>query len=187
MISAAVVLGLGTFLAGCNPYMAAISAVSETYSVATNPRSVGTQVSDTEIVADVKAALVESPVAGTDGISVYCQQGVVVLTGVVPPGSDAGMAAVRIARATQGVARVETFFVASRPSHVDDLELEAQVKAAFVADSNLKEGQVSVAVYAGHVVLIGVVDSPEQAAQFVSDARAVDGVVSVRSYIQLSS
>ena len=53
----------------------------------------------------IKAALVASPVSGTSGIDVYCRQGVVVLVGVVPPGSQAGQAAVQIARQTPGVKR----------------------------------------------------------------------------------
>ncbi len=108
-------------------------------------------------------------------------------TGVVPHGSEAGRAAVEIARHTAGVQRVETFFVSDRPSETDDLELEAKVKAAFVEDPNLVAGQVDIAVYAGHVVLIGVVDDAEHADRFIADARQVGGVRSVRSYIQVAS
>lgn len=39
-------------------------------------------------------------------------------------------------------------------------------------------------VYAGHVVLVGVVASAQKAAQFVAAARSVSGVVSVTSFIQ---
>lgn len=176
---------LGT-LAGCNPYMAAVSAVSATYGVATDPRSVEVQASDTEIEAKLGAALLDSPVPGTGSLSAYCRQGVVVLTGVVPPGSEAGRAAVALARQTSGVRRIETFFVAEQPSATDDLELEGRVKAAFVADPNLYARDVSVVAFAGHVVLIGVVSSDAQADEFVDDARTVSGVVSVRSYIQLA-
>ena len=75
--------------------------------------------------------------------------------------------------------------MASQPSLASDLELKAKVKAAFVEDPNLISGRVDVAVYAGHVVLIGVVPGPEQAQEFVNDASAVNGVMSVRSYIRL--
>ena len=74
-------------LAGCAPYAL---AVKETYEVATDPRSVFTQASDTQVEVQIKAALLASPVKGTSGIDVYCRQGVVVLVGVVPPGSQAG-------------------------------------------------------------------------------------------------
>jgi hyperosmotically inducible protein len=170
--------------AGCNPY---VLVVSQTYGVATDARSVSTQMSDDEIEAKIKAALVQSAVSGTDFLGVYSRQGVVVLDGVVPPGSQAGATAVQIARSTAGVVRVETFFVESEPSKAADVELEAEVKAALVADPNLIAGRVDIDVFSGHVILIGVADSPAHIDEFVADARAVPGVRSVRSYIQLPS
>jgi len=172
-------------LAACNPYMAAVTAVSQTYGVATDERSLSTQASDTEIEAKMKAALIESPVSGTGSLTALCRRGVVVITGVVPPGSNAGAAAVQLARQTPGVKRVETFFVATQPSEARDLEIAAKINAAFVADSNLLAEQVAVRVYAGNAVLIGVVANESQAQEFVDDAAAVTGVVSVRSYIQV--
>ena len=182
-----IILAVAACLAGCNPYMAAVTAVSQTYGATTDERSIGTQISDDELEAKIKTALVESPVSGTSGISVYVRQGVVVLTGVVPRGSDAGRAAVRIAQNTSGVVQVETYFVDSQPSSVDDLEIEGKVKAAFVEDSKLLEGRVDVAVYGGHVVLIGVAGSEAAIQRYIDDARSVPGVVSVRNYIQLPS
>jgi len=82
-------------LAGCSPY---VLAVKETYEVATDPRSLVTQATDTQAELQIKAALLASPVRGTSGIDVYCRQGVVALVGVVPPGSQAGQAAVSIVR-----------------------------------------------------------------------------------------
>jgi osmotically-inducible protein OsmY len=172
-------------LGACNPYMAAVSVVSQTYEVATDARSAATQASDTETEASVKASLVASPVPGTGSLTVWVRQGVVVLAGVVPLGSPAGRAAVEIARDTPGVARVETFFVASRPSEASDLEIEAKIKAAFVADPNVMQERASVGVYDGHVVLIGVVQSRDRIDDYLTDAQSVAGVRSVRSYIQV--
>ena len=168
-------------LAGCAPYAL---AVRETYDVATDPRSVLTQATDTQAEVQIKAALVASPVRGTSGIDVYCRQGVVVLVGVVPPGSQAGQAAVAIARQTPGVRRVETYFVPSRPSWESDIAIKEQIRVALIADPALISGRVDIAVYAGHVVLVGVVDSRANVQKFISDANSVPGVVSVTSYIQ---
>ena len=52
-------------LAGCAPYAL---AVKETYEVATDPRSVLTQATDTQAEVQIKAALLASPVRGTSGI-----------------------------------------------------------------------------------------------------------------------
>ncbi len=178
---------LAVSLAGCNPYMAAVSAVSETYDVSKDLRSVSTQASDTEIEATIKTALLASPVSGTGSLSVFCRRGVVVLAGVVPPGSTAGTVAVQTARETQGVTRVETYFVRSQPSSTTDFEIKEKIKAALVADPRVVESRVDVAVYGGHVVLVGVVASQQKAQDFIEDARSVGGVVSVRSYIQLNA
>jgi len=168
-------------LAGCAPYAL---AVRETYEVATDPRSLATQATDTEAEAQIKAALLASPVSGTSGIDVYCRQGVVVLVGVVPPGSQAGQAAVAIARQTPGVKRVETYFVPSRPSWESDIAIKERIRAVLIADPALVSDQVDIAVFAGHVVLVGVVNSQASVQKFISDARSVPGVVDVTPYIQ---
>jgi len=172
---------LGVVLAGCAPYAL---AVKESYEVATDPRSVLTQATDTQAEVQIKAALLASPVRGTSGIEVYCRQGVVVLVGVVPPGSQTGQAAVSIARQTPGVRRVETYFVPSRPSWESDIAIKEQIRATLIADPALVSGRVDIAVYAGHVVLVGVVDSRANVQRFIADASSVSGVVSVTSYIQ---
>jgi len=173
------------WLCGCNPYVAAISAASSTYDVASDVRPLAVQASDAEIEGKIKAALVTAPEQGTAELDVTSRNGVVVIAGVVPPGSSAGWAAVRIARETPGVRRVETFFVADRGSRVGDLEVTEKIKAAFVEDTRVSEAQVTVGVYGGHVVLIGVVSSWQIADAFVEDARRVNGVLSVRSYLQV--
>lgn len=173
---------IAPLLSGCNPYVA---AVSMTYGVATDARSLSTQASDTETEGSIKAALLASPVQGTGSLNVWCRVGVVVLAGVVPPGSPAGAAAVQIARSTPGVVRVETFFVSRRPSEASDLEIEGEIKATFASDPNVMEERASVGVYDGHVVLVGAVKDPGRIDAYVADARSVSGVRTVRSYIQL--
>ena len=182
-----VLLMLAVSLTGCNPYTAAVSAVSETYGVTQDLRSVSTQATDTDIEARIKTALLASPVSGTGSLSVFCRQGVVVLTGVVPRGSTAGTVAVQTARETSGATRVETYFVQYQPSELTDFEIKEKIKAALVTDPQVVESRVDVAVYGGHVVLVGVVGSRQKAQDFIEDARSVSGVVSVRSYIQLAS
>ena len=174
-------------LAGCNPYMAAIGVATQTYDAATDPRSLATQASDTEVEAKISAALLESSVPGTGSLSVFCRKGIVVLAGVVPRGAPAADAAVQIARTTSGVRRVETFFVHAQPSKTADFELASQVKTAFVGDANIVADDVDVRVFAGNVVLVGVVSSEAQTRRFVDDAFSVEGVVSVHSYIQVRS
>jgi osmotically-inducible protein OsmY len=173
-------------VAGCNPYLAATSVVHETYGAATDLRSLSTQATDTEAEVQLKAALLASPVKGTSGIDVYCRQGVMVVAGLVPSGSAAGQEAVRLARQTAGVKRVETFFVSTRPSWTSDLEIKEEIRAKLITDPSLISGRVDVGVYAGHVMLVGVVGSTQKAQQFESIARSVSGVLSVTSFIQVA-
>jgi hyperosmotically inducible protein len=167
--------------------VAAVSLATQTYGVATDLRSVSTQASDTAIEAQIKTALLTSPVAGTSGITVYCRQGEVVLAAALPPRSPAGFEAVRIARETSGVVRVETFYVNVQPSLTDDLALKAQIKSTLIADPRLIAGRVDVGVYGGHVLLVGVVDSWQKVEDFREDARSVPGVLSIHSFIQVGT
>ena len=96
-------------------------------------------------------------VEGTAGLDVYPAAAWWSWPGWCRHRSPAGAAAVRIARGTPGVRRVETFFVSSRPSRLSDQELTEEIKAKFVEDSRVEEREVAVGVYAGHVVLVGVV------------------------------
>ncbi len=178
---------LPLLLAGCNPYVAAVSLTTQAYGIATDVRSVSTQAADTAIEAQIKTALLTSPVSGTANIAVYCRQGEVVLAGVLPRRSPAGFAAVQIARDTSGVRRVETFYVDAQPDTTGDFALKVQIKTTLIADPRLIAGQVDVGVYAGHVLLVGVVDSWQRVEDFREDVRSVPGVLSVRSYIQVGT
>ena len=75
----------------------------EGLDVATDERSVGKQTDDAGIWGRIKNDLLHSDVKGTDSISVFCRNGVVVLAGIVANGSQAGTEAVKIARQVQGV------------------------------------------------------------------------------------
>lgn len=180
-------LALAVSLAGCNPYVTAVSVVSQTYGMTTDLRSVSTQAADKGIEATIKTSLLTSPIQGIGSLNVFCRQGVVVLAGVVPRGSSAGFEAVRIARGTAGVVRVETFYLHNQPDPVGDFGLKVKIKAALIVDPRLIAGQVDLGVYAGHVVLVGVVDSWQKVEEFREDVRSVDGVVSVRSYIHVAT
>lgn len=67
--------------------------------------------------------------------------------------------------------------------YVDDSTITTKVKAAIVNDEGLKGMQINVETMQGVVQLSGFVDTAQQAAQAASDARAVEGVKSVRNSI----
>jgi osmotically-inducible protein OsmY len=156
------------------------------YEAATDERSLATQTADTKISATIKKQLLESKVKGTGGLDVYCRNGAVVLAGVVERGSPAGSEAASIARRVEGVKRVETYFVPEQPSSVSDFAIKQKINARLIGDGDLKAGQVDMSVLAGHVVLVGVVDSRAKVDKVVAHARATDGVVAVKSFIQVA-
>lgn len=154
------------------------------YDVATDERSVGKQMGDAQIWAQIQAALLQSSVEGTNAISVFCRNGIVVLTGVVPKGSHAGAEAVRIAHEVEGVKKVGTFFLPSQPSPIRDFVIKQKIHYKMVGDSDLKADQIDMTVIDGHVVLIGVIESSDNVKRIIALAHATKDVKAVISFIQ---
>ncbi len=109
-----------------------------------------------------------------------------VLAGVVSD-PKVGERAVTSARAVEGVKGVETYFLPSQPSLVSDLGIIAKTKAKVIGDLDLRASQVDLTAIAAHVVLAGVVDRQEKIDRIVGHARSVEGVVAVKSFLQLKS
>jgi hyperosmotically inducible protein len=69
--------------------------------------------------------------------------------------------------------------------YMDDASITAKVKAALMADSQMKATQISVETNQGTVQLSGTVDSKNQEAEAVKIANKVDGVKSVSDMISI--
>jgi osmotically-inducible protein OsmY len=69
--------------------------------------------------------------------------------------------------------------------YMDDATITAKVKAALMADSQLKATQVSVETNQGTVQLTGMVDTKNQEAEAIKIANKVDGVKSVTDMIKI--
>ena len=160
---------------------------TQAYSSATDERSLAVQAEDTKIATKIKKGLFDSGAKNLLAIDVFCHQGLVVLAGAVEPGSNAGQQAVAIARAVEGVRRVETYYLPARASTTSDLAIGAKLKARIIGDGALKASQVDMTVINGNVVLTGVVDRQAKIDAVVRHARAVEGVTAVKSYIQVKS
>jgi len=65
--------------------------------------------------------------------------------------------------------------------YVDDASISTKVRAAFVADDNLKLRQISVETFNRTVQLSGFVDSSAEKARATDVARKIDGVQSVKN------
>ncbi|MFN4282105.1 MAG: BON domain-containing protein [Alphaproteobacteria bacterium] len=65
--------------------------------------------------------------------------------------------------------------------YVDDASISTKVRAAFVADDNLKARQISVETFNRTVQLSGFVDSSAEKSRATDVARKVEGVQSVKN------
>jgi hyperosmotically inducible protein len=151
----------------------------------TDERSVLEQAADARITTRIRLAILRDDLAALDAVSVFSHRGRVVLVGAAPTGSTLPRRLVAVARRVEGVRRVDTYFVATRPSRYRDLVMGLEARSNIIGDLQLRSAQVDVAVVGGHVVLTGLVDTPDKITRAVGHARAVDGVVAVTSLIGL--
>lgn len=173
-------------LSGCG-WVLVGGGVYEGYKVATDPRSVGTQVDDAVITTKVKTKLIEDPLTKARKIDVDTVNGVVTLTGLVDSEEEI-QRAVAIAQSVPGVKRVvNNLRVGKRgiKSYLSDKEITAKIKAKFIADPEIKAFSIDVDTVNGVVTLTGIVDREEQKRRAVEIAKGVDGVREVIVNIQV--
>lgn len=177
-------LSLLLFLAGCTTSAVILLTA---WGTATDERSLASQLDDLAITSRIRGELLRVDVGALAALDVFCHQGLVVIAGVVPPGSDLGRRAAEIAQATSGVRRVDTYFVPSRRSLLRDATAGAEILSHIIGDLELRASQVDVAVVGGHAVVTGVVETADKVDRILAHARAAEGVVAVRSFVQVKS
>ncbi|HEX9820807.1 MAG TPA: BON domain-containing protein [Methylomirabilota bacterium] len=157
------------------------------YDMATDARPLAVQSDDGAIANTIRSELLEAGLRRFLAVDVFCHQGLVVLTGIAEPGSDAAARAIAIARRQPGVRRVETYFFSTRLSRATDYGISTRFLGRVIFDLSLRAAQVDFVVINGHVVLAGVVDGQPRMEAILRHARSVDGVKTVRSYLQLKA
>src|SRR4051812_36044239 len=128
--------------------------------------TLGTEIDDTVVTARVKAALLADPAVKSYGFKVETRKGEVQLSGFVHEQAHIDRA-VEVARSVPGVKTVDnrvSLKNADRTvgNEVDDSILTARVKAALLADVNVKSLDIAVAARKGEVQLSGFVDNQSQ-------------------------
>ena len=168
----------------------AIVMVATSACAASGPdRSTGQVVDDSSITARVKAALIDEPATKARQIDVNVNRGVVELAGAVDT-QAAKTKAGSVAQKVNGVREVRNNLTVGAPNRtagevIDDTVITARVKAALAANEVTKAYQINVDTREGIVELHGFVDSQNEANQAVQEARAVPGVSSVRSDLEV--
>lgn len=74
---------------------------------------------------------------------------------------------------------------ASTGQFIDDTLITGKVKAALVADPDLKATEIKVDTYKGTVQLSGFVSSPDHIPKAVQLARGIEGVKSVKNDMEI--
>lgn len=172
--------------------VAAIAAVSLAACTATRTqKSAGEQIDDSVLTGKVKTALIESSDTKAHQIDVETFRGTVQLNGFVDS-ATAKAAATRVASGVEGVKKVDNNLAIqdskrSAGEVIDDGVITTKVKAALIADKNVKAHEVNVETREGVVQLSGFVDNAAAKSAAGETARAVSGVKDVRNDLRVKT
>lgn len=172
--------------------VAAIAAASLAACTATRTqKTAGEQIDDSVITGKVKAALVENDTTKARQIDVETFRGTVQLNGFVDS-ADQKAAATRVAQGVDGVKKVDNNLQVQTESRsageaIDDSVITAKVKAALIADKDVKAHEVNVETRNGVVQLSGFVDNANAKLAAADIARGVSGVRDVQNDIRVKT
>jgi hyperosmotically inducible protein len=145
--------------------------------------TVGTEIDDSTITTKVKSALLaDENVKGFD-IKVETRKGEVQLSGFVDNQSQIDRA-ITVTRGVEGVKSVDSKMNLKTTEttigdKIDDAVITTKVKAALLADENVKSLDIATVTRDGEVQLSGFVDNQTQIDQATTVARGVEGVKNV--------
>ena len=146
--------------------------------------SIGTKIDDTVVTTKVKSALLDDPSVKIFDIKVATRKGVVQLSGFVDNQFQIDRA-IEAALAVEGVSKVQNNInlksgkATTVGTVVDDSVITTQVKAALLANPNVKSMDITVVTRKGRVQLSGFVNSQSQITQALAVAQQVVGVKTV--------
>jgi hyperosmotically inducible protein len=174
------IIALGALSIGCGgarPYRAMAKAASSEENVAA-------QAEDHRLKMRMRETIAASDPQKVIDVTPYAYMGHAYLVGFVGDRSEADALVTRV-RSIEDVRSVDTY-LAAKPadrSVADDLEIKGKVKAALATDPEQRITQIEIEVLAGHVVLLGVVRSPETVADAGRRASSVGGVTAVTNFL----
>ncbi len=160
-------------------------------SVAVPPPSttVGTVIDDSVITASVKSALLADPDVKSFDLKVETRKGEVQLSGFVDNQMQIDRA-IMVARGVTGVTNIDNKMslkgaATTVGNKIDDGIVTTRVKAALLADENVKSLDIAVVTRKGEVQLSGFVDNQSQIERVLEVARGIEGVSSVSNEMSL--
>jgi hyperosmotically inducible protein len=172
-----------TFAAlGCGharPYRAMAKA-------ATSEENVRTQAEDKRLAMHIRESILTTDASQVLAITPHAYMGHVYLTGFIANQAQADDVVVRV-RALEGVRSVDTYLLPkpSDRSIANDETIKAKVKAQLGLSPGEVATRVDLEVLAGHVVLLGVVSSPQAIDEAGQLAAHTGGVTGVTNFLLL--
>ena len=173
---------LSLFISGCNK-------PQEVASTPPPSTSVGTDIDDSVITAQVKSALLADADIKSFDFKVETRKGEVQLSGFVDNQTQMDRA-MADARAVSGVKSIDNKMslkgaATTLGNKVDDSIVTTTVKSALLADANVKSFDIAVVTRKGEVQLSGFVNSQSQIDRAVEIARGIDGVRMVNNEMSI--
>lgn len=183
-------LVLGITLAGVvTTLVGGCSKPADDMAISPPSTTVGTKIDDGVVTTRVKSALLADPDIKSFDFKVETRKGEVQLSGF----ADSQAQIDRATAVTRGVAgvknidnklslKVEPTTVGNK---VDDGIITSKVKAALLADVNIKSLDIAVVTRKDEVQLSGFVDNQSQIDRAIDTARGVEGVRNVRNEMSI--
>ena len=170
-------------LVGCN------KTPESTPEVQVAPVSSGTQTDDATVTSNVRTALLADSEVKAFDVKVETRQGTVQLNGTMDTQAQIDQA-LSVTRNVVGVSAVENNLTLKSASttlgtKMDDTTVTGRVKAALLADPDVKSFDISVATTNGEVQLTGLVDNQGQIDHATRIARAAEGASSIKSDLRI--
>ncbi|HTZ41315.1 MAG TPA: BON domain-containing protein [Syntrophales bacterium] len=183
-------LFISAVLAACSTSSIVTSAFQNTYTLAVDERSLTTLASDKEIEWLIENKIVNDQTLDVLNITPYCFSGDVYLVGEYKTLDEVKKVS-DMASQMEGVESVALYFVQRGydPScgWVKDLSIHMKVSMRLIHDKDIHSTNVNVKVVQCHVVLVGIVGSPEEIIQAIALAEDVEGVKEVKSFLRTTS
>jgi hyperosmotically inducible protein len=157
---------------------------------ATPTTTVGTDIDDSVITSNVKSVLLADADVKSFDFKVETRKGEVMLSGFVDnqaqlDRANAATRAVPGVRAVQSNVILKTGTASTVGNKLDDGITTGKVKAALLADPNVKSFDIGVVTRQGEVMLSGFVDNKVQMERAIEIAKGIPGVRLVSNEMSL--
>ncbi|HET6459196.1 MAG TPA: BON domain-containing protein, partial [Syntrophales bacterium] len=167
------------FMSACSPY-------GTIYGVAVDERKATTIAADKKITATIQKNFLEDNVVKALDVSAYCYDGKVFLVGEYDNVQQKKRAE-DLAKDVEGVKSVQTYLLPKKKSDscgtAESASITAKVSGKLLADKDVRSTNIDVKTVQCNVVLLGIVRTGKEIAEAVEEAKSVEGVRSVHSFL----